>query len=202
MSDKKTTNETLNYYNLIAKEFASDTVSVAFQEIQDIFLEQIPLGGKILDFGCGSGRDTYYFRNKGYDVDAIDGSKELCKIASEYTGISVKRMLFEELDAVEKYDGIWACASILHVEKKKLPDIIKKMTTATKNGGVIYTSFKYGDFEGVKNGRYFTYLTEESFEEIIKVIPKLTIEKLWISSDVRIEQGKEQWLNIMLRKRD
>ena len=163
MSDKNTTNETLNYYNLIAKEFASDTVSVAFQEIQDIFLEQIPLDGKILDFGCGSGRDTYYFRNKGYDVDAIDGSKELCKIASEYTGISVKKMLFEELDSVEEYDGIWACASILHVEKKKLPDIIKKMTTATKNGGVIYTSFKYGDFEGEQNGRYFTYLTEESF---------------------------------------
>ena len=111
-------------------------------------------------------------------------------------------MLFEELDVVEKYDGIWACASILHVEKKKLPDIIKKMTTATKNGGVIYISFKYGDFEGEKNGRYFTYLTEESFEEIIKAIPELTIEKLWISSDVRIERGKEQWLNIMLRKQD
>ena len=72
-------------------------------------------------------------------------------------------MLFEELDVVEKYDGIWACASILHVEKKKLPDILKRMATATKNGGVIYTSFKYGDFEGEKNGRYFTYLTEESF---------------------------------------
>jgi len=98
------------------------------------------------------------------------------------------------------YDGIWACASILHVEKNQLPDILKKMAIATRNGGVVYTSFKYGDFEGVRNGRFFTYLTEESFKELLKNIPELIIEKLWISADVRIERGKEQWLNIILRK--
>ncbi len=191
---------TLDYYNSKAKDFVTDTVAVAFTEMQDTFLEYIPKGGRILDFGCGSGRDTKYFISKGYDVDATDGSEELCKIASEYTGIKIKQMLFEELDEVELYDGVWACASILHVEKKQLPEILKKIATATKKGGVVYTSFKYGKFEGIRNGRFFTYLTEESFGEILRSVSDLAIEKLWISADVRAERGEERWLNIVLRK--
>ena len=171
---------TLDYYNAKATEFVSGTINVDFTEIQDAFLELVPKGGNILDFGCGSGRDTKYFLSKGYEVDAIDGSEEICKIASEYTGISVKQMLFEELDVCEKYDGIWACASILHVEKNALPSILRRMQTAIKQGGIIYTSFKYGNFEGVKNGRFFTYLMEESLIEILKEIPELIIEKIWI----------------------
>ena len=193
-------NCTLDYYNSKAKDFVSGTVDVAFTEIQDIFLEYIPVGGKFLDFGCGSGRDTKYFISKEYDVDATDGSEELCKIASEYTGVQVKQLLFEELDEVEAYDGVWACASILHVKKKQLPEIMKKIAVATKKGGVVYTSFKYGDFEGVRNGRFFTYLTEESLGELLRTVPELGIEKLCISSDVRAERGEERWLNIVLRK--
>ncbi|MBO5088710.1 MAG: class I SAM-dependent methyltransferase [Lachnospiraceae bacterium] len=170
--------------------------------MQDTFLDYIPVGGKILDFGCGSGRDAKYFLSKGYNVDAIDGSVELCKIASDYTGIAVKQMLFEELDAVEEYDGIWACASILHVTKEQLPDIIRKIATATKKNGAVYLSFKYGDFEGVKNGRYFTYLTEESFEDIVHNIPTLMIDKIWITTDVRAGRGDGQWLNLILKKQD
>ena len=200
MSDMKKVDDTLNYYNSKAKEFVSGTVDVAFTEIQDLFIEYIPAGGKILDFGCGSGRDTKYFISKGYNVDATDGSEELCKIASEYTDIKVKQMLFAELDEIELYDGVWACASILHVEKKQLPEIMKKIAIATKRGGIVYTSFKYGEFEGIRNGRFFTYLTEESFEELLRKVPELAIEKLWISADVRAERGEERWLNIVLRK--
>lgn len=193
---------TLDYYNSKAKDFVSGTVDIVFTEIQDIFLECVPAGGKILDFGCGSGRDTKYFLSKGYNVDAIDGSEKLCKIASEYTGVQVKQMLFEELDVVEEYDGIWACASILHVEKKQLTDIMKKIAIATKTDGVVYASFKYGEFEGVRNGRFFTYLTEESLGKLLEAVPELVIEKLWTSADVRAERGEERWLNIVLRKQD
>ncbi len=200
VSENKRVDDTLNYYNTKAKDFVLSTVDVAFTEIQDKFLKYIPNGGKILDFGCGSGRDTKYFLSKGYDVDATDGSEELCKIASEYTGIQVKQMLFEELDKVEEYDGIWACASILHVEKKQLLDIMKKIAIATKTGGVVYMSFKYGDFEGIRNGRFFTDITEESFGKLLKEVLELIIEELWISADVRAERGEERWLNIVLRK--
>lgn len=193
-------NQTLTYYNQKAKEFVSGTVDVAFTEIQDRFLQYVPDGGKVLDFGCGSGRDTKYFLSKGYDVDATDGCEELCNIASSYSGIPVRHMLFEELDVIEQYDGIWACASILHVEKKQLPDILKKIAVATKKGGVVYTSFKYGDSEGMRNGRYFTYLKEDSFRELLEMIPELVIEKLWVSADVRADRGDERWLNLILRK--
>ena len=193
-------NPTLTYYNQKASDFTADTRDVIFTEIQDMFLGYIPAQGNILDFGCGSGRDTKYFLEKGYEVDATDGSEELCKIASDFTGISVKHMLFEELDAVEEYDGIWACASILHVEKKQLPDIFRKMAAALKENGTLYASFKYGDFEGVRNGRFFTYLTEETLGELIKVIPQLSVEKLWISSDVRAGREEERWMNLILKK--
>ena len=194
------TNETINFYNQKATDFISNTISVDFTQVQELFLESIPTSGKILDFGCGSGRDAKYFLSKGYQVDATDGSIELCRKASEFLGIPVKQMLFHELDEIEAYDGIWACASILHVEKKSLPNILKKMGNAAKTAGIIYASFKYGGFEGEMNGRYFTYFTEDAFAELIKDIPELVVEKLWITDDVRVERGNEQWLNIILRK--
>lgn len=135
-------------------------------------------------------------------MDATDGSEELCKIASNYTGISVKQMLFEELDEVEKYDGIWACSSILHLSKMTLIDVLKKMVVALKGNGVVYTSFKYGNFEGERNGRYFTDFTYEKFEKYIQDIPELQIEEYWITSDVRFGRGEEKWLNLILRKLD
>ena len=118
--------DTIDYYNRNVQDFVDRTVSVDFTRIQNVFLELLPRDARILDFGCGSGRDTKYFLDCGYQVDAMDGSIELCRAASEYTGIHVKRILFQELDEVEKYDGIWACASILHVKKTELPDIIRK----------------------------------------------------------------------------
>ena len=109
----KIMNKTLNYYNENAQSFASGTVSVEFTEMQDKFLQKLNPGAYILDFGCGAGRDTKYFLDQGYLVEAIDGSEQLCQIASKHTGIKVRQMLFQELKVNEKYDGIWACASIL-----------------------------------------------------------------------------------------
>ena len=166
-----------------------------------LFLQNTNAGkATLLDFGCGSGRDTKYFIDNGYEVDAMDGSKELCKAATKYTGIQVQHMLFEDFNASNAYDGIWACASILHLKKCELPDMIKRLYQALKRNGVIYMSFKYGDFEGVRNGRYFTYLTEESFDMLMKPIHGFMKEKIWITGDVRQDRGTEQWLNIILRK--
>ena len=162
--------KTITYYNEKTEEFISGTIDVDFTYIQNIFLSYLPVGAKILDFGCGSGRDTKYFLEHGYDVDAIDGSEELCKRASEYTGIPVRHMYFQELSEVETYDGIWACASILHLKKEEIAPVLEKMITATKPGGILYVSFKYGDFEGEINGRYFTYMTERTMDGVRPVI--------------------------------
>ena len=194
------TSTTLNYYNQNADSFIQGTVSVDFSQVQDKFLERLNEGDYILDFGCGSGRDTKYFLKKGMVVDAIDGSVNLCKLASEYTGIKVRNIVFQELDEQEKYDGIWACASILHLSKKELSVVLDKMIAALKKNGIIYTSFKYGDFEGERNGRYFTDFTDKSFKEFIENVADVEIVEYWITGDVRQGRGEEKWLNIILQK--
>jgi 2-polyprenyl-3-methyl-5-hydroxy-6-metoxy-1,4-benzoquinol methylase len=195
-----TISTTLNYYNQNADSFIQGTVSVDFSQVQDKFLERLNEGDYILDFGCGSGRDTKYFLKKGMVVDAIDGSVNLCKLASEYTGIKVRNILFQELDEQEKYDGIWACASILHLSKEELSVVLDKMIAALKKNGIIYTSFKYGDFEGERNGRYFTDFTDKSFKEFIENVAGVEIVEYWITGDVRHGRGEEKWLNIILQK--
>lgn len=192
--------KTLDYYNKNAKTFVEGTVSVDFTSTQNKFLDELQKGGYILDFGCGSGRDTKYFLEKGYRVEAIDGSEELCRLASKLTGIAVRHMLFQELDAVDKYDGIWACSSILHLPKSELGPVIERMLIALKNQGVIYSSFKYGDFEGERNGRYFTDFTLEAFEIFLKEIKGIEIKTYWITEDVRPGREEEKWLNLILRK--
>ena len=193
--------KTLKYYNENAQSFASGTVSVKFTEVQDKFLEKLNPDAYILDFGCGAGRDTKYFLSRGYQVDAVDGSEQLCRIASEYTGIKVRQMLFQELDEKEKYDGIWACASILHLPKKQLREVLENMYAALKSEGWIYTSFKYGKFEGERNGRYFTDFTTDTFKEFIHDMHGLKIEEHWITGDVRPGRGEEKWLNLLLQKK-
>lgn len=193
-------NATIMYYNNNARQFVETTANVEFHHMQNRFLNKLQNGMNILDFGCGSGRDTKYFIEQGYTVDAIDGSEELCKLASEYTGIEVKHMYFQELSEIEKYDGIWACSSILHLNHDDLEEVMKKMAVAAKSNGIIYTSFKYGTFSGERNGRYFTDMTEDTFNELLQKIPGLNIEEQWITSDVRPGRGEEKWLNLILRK--
>lgn len=194
-------NKTINYYDTNAKDFVEETLNVDFKATQDKFINKLPSKGYILDFGCGSGRDTKYFLAKDFNVDAIDGSIELCKIASEYTNIKVRHMYFNELSVVNKYDGIWACSSILHLSLDDLVDVFKRMSKALKDEGIIYTSFKYGDFSGERNGRFFTDMTEDSFAKLIANVENLKVEEQWITADVRPQRGNEKWLNLILRKK-
>ena len=192
-------NRTIDYYNQNADSFVRGTVSVDFKKTQDKFLRLLS-GKTILDFGCGSGRDTKYFLESGFAVIATDGSEELCKSASAYTGIQVKHMLFQDLDEEGFYDGIWACSSILHLSKDELRIVINKMSRALKLNGIIYTSFKYGNFEGERNGRFFTDFTLELFKDFISDVKDIVIEEYWITGDVRPGREDEKWLNLILRK--
>ena len=193
---------TIEYYNSCAEEYAAQTQSIEFTDVQDRFLALLPKGAQVLDFGCGSGRDSRYFLSKGLQVDACDGSAEFCRLASKFAGIPVRQMLFEELDAAEIYDGIWACSSILHVPKAQLGDIFIKMLRALRPGGILYTSFKNEDFEGVRNGRYFSCFTEPELRTFLTRFPGLEIIELWQSADVRPGRDSELWLNILMQKDD
>jgi len=192
--------KTLRYYAKNAESFGKSTLNVDMSDARGRFLELLPSHASVLDFGCGSGRDAKAFKDLGYRVEACDGSEELCLLASEWAGIPVRTMLFQDLSEVSRYDGIWACASILHLNKEKLKDVLFKIARALKPDGILYTSFKYGTFEGIRNGRYFTDFTGTSLERFLKDIPELRTIETWVTKDVRPERKEEKWLNILVRR--
>lgn len=192
------TDNTTEYYNKNSLEFIEGTINVDTGILRDRFLKYIPSEGKILDLGCGSGRDTKCFLEAGYQVTAIDASQELCLKATEYTGINVRCTRFEELNDVKEYDGVFACASLLHVQEGDLPDILTKINKALKQQGVLYASFKYGDFAGERDGRYFHDMNEVSVEELFITVSGFRIEEVWQSHDVRRDK-EVYWINVIAR---
>ena len=191
---------TLDYYNKEADVFFENTVSVDFSKIQEMFLKHIKPGGRILDLGCGSGRDSRAFLERGYEVVAVDGSRELAKIAGAYIGQEVIVADFREFEPEGTFDGIWACASLLHLPKGEIAAVMRQMAAHLAEGGSFYASFKYGEIQGERNGRHFTDMTEESFKVLLREAPGLIIEELFTSGDVRANRESEKWLNVLMRK--
>lgn len=189
------TQQTLDYYNSNANQFVATTANVEFSELQERFASMLPQGGRILDLGCGSGRDSLAFLKSGFQVDAMDGSKAMTETASELTGLQVVCALFDEYEPNGEYDGIWACSSLLHVPLPSLSAIIDKYAACLNPDGVFYMSFKLGNFEGVRNGRWFTDLDENAFRTLIDRIDGIRVDSIDITSDVRPGRSSEKWLN-------
>ncbi len=191
--------KTLNYYNQHAQTFSDSTLNVDMSALYAEFLPLIPKHGHILDAGCGSARDAMYFKQQGFTVSAFDASPELAKLASSYLQQAVEVKTFQQLNCTNKYDGIWCCASLLHVPKVELPQVFLKLQNALKPNGVLYVSFKYGTQERVHNGREFTDLKEDALTALIAHHTKLKILKQWQSVDQRPERENEVWLNALIK---
>ncbi|EOI5728860.1 class I SAM-dependent methyltransferase [Cronobacter malonaticus] len=191
---------TQNYYQAHAHEFFEGTVAVDMSSLYDAFTPHLPAGARVLDAGCGSGRDALAFRQMGYEVEAFDACDELVALARAHCGLPVKEMTFSELDAVERYDGIWCCASLLHLSHDELPNAMQKLSAALKPGGVWYLSFKYGEGEREQQGRHFTDMNEARLTTLLAAFPELSPQALWVTQDKRPER-REQWLNGLLVKR-
>jgi hypothetical protein len=109
-------------------------------------------------------------------------------------------MKFSDLDFSEVFDGVWACASLLHVKTNEIDDILVKIIESLKSGGILYMSFKHGTFSGIRNGRYFAYYNTKSLKELIGRHKELEIIELWKSPDVRSDREEELWLNVIVKK--
>ena len=198
---------TIDYYNENAKDYFDKTVNAKMQIQYDLFLKHVKSGGKILDFGCGSGRDTLHFKNAGYEVDAIDGSIELCKLASEYTNIDVKCMDFKDFDEKDMYDGVWACSTLLHIKRVELVDILKRIRNSLKDDGCLYASLQDSNKENYKSdGRYFNDVTVGSFIALADISNLKVIDSLTDYSSVKEHQEKYgskgiQWYSLILTKK-
>ncbi len=191
---------TLNYYKENVETFVHNTVDVKFSEMQERFISYIKPGGVILDLGCGSGRDSKAFLERGFRVTAVDGSPELCLYAEKVIGQPVICATFQEYEPSETFDGIWACASLLHLPYVEIAPVLKKLANHLSLDGCLYLSFKYGDFEGVRNGRYFTDMTEERFEKILQEVSSLSLGEQFITTDVRPGREEKWWNGLIITK--
>lgn len=190
----------VKFYNDNADNFFDDTINADMSVTYNIFEENLPsIDGEILDLGCGSGRDSKHFIEKGYRVTALDLSPILAIKASEYIGQDVIIADMKDLNYDNKFIGIWACASLLHLTEKEILETLNRCHKALKNDGVIYASFKYGEKNYEKNGRNFTCFTRDKFLSLIKDLDfyyRATFE----TGDVRFGRENEKWLNVILKK--
>lgn len=188
------------YYDLHAKQYLSTTRNVDMTSHYAMFLPYIPSGGCILDAGCGSGRDSRYFLDRGYQVEAFDLSESMVKAAGELTGLPVRNLSFRQMDYKNSFDGIWACASLLHVPMNELPLVFERMAVALKEQGVLYCSFKL-QAEGFQSeGRHFTCFTTDAFGRFVDELPWFSIEELVETRDHRPGRAEEYWINAILKK--
>jgi SAM-dependent methyltransferase len=190
---------TEDYYDHRAQEFYDNSVEADVSELYKDFLELVPDGGWILDAGCGSGRDSNAFLGMGYQVDAIDASPSMVNLASALTGLKVRKGVFKDVDTVDRYDGIWACASLLHVPHSELAESLNSLVRAVKGHGVIYASFKHGDGERQVEGRHFTDMNHQRVECLLRKFQDVRLIDAHITDDVRPGRD-EQWINLLLRK--
>ena len=174
--------DTLDYYDkeclAYSDEWSNNFTSNFDFNIPDIFISYLDKDSYILDLGCGHGRDTNYFLNKGYRVKAIDGSIEMCRLASKNTGINVEQINFLDMDYNDLFDGVFASASLLHLNNKDLIIVLKKISKALKTGGILMASFKYGDNERLKEERYFNDMTEVKFSKLLESVSELVLERV------------------------
>lgn len=191
--------QTLQYYDHHADLFFQNTYQVNMESLYTVFTRYLPKHAKILDLGCGSGRDTLAFLQKGYLVEAIDYSKVLVEKATQLTGLSIRFESFYDLSEYESYDGVWACASLLHCEREKLPNVVQRILNALKVNGICYMSFKYGNQEREKEGRNFTDLDEVLANELFKLFDNIILLQQWITVDKR-PSHTDEWLNVIIRK--
>ena len=193
--------QTFEYYERNAESYFNATRDADLSALYERFIRRLPRGAHILDAGSGSGRDTLAFLQRGYTVNAFDASPALSELSIRLTGVRTRVLRFQELEDEEQYDGIWACASLLHVPEAELPDAIAKLIRALKPGGSLYMSFKHGAGERItEDGRCFTDMTESCLHCVLKGFANLKLEELWITAGEGKFQGKGEWLNALVLK--
>ncbi|WP_018234443.1 class I SAM-dependent methyltransferase [Thioalkalivibrio thiocyanodenitrificans] len=191
---------TLDYYDQHAARYFIDTVRLDLSHLYEPFLEGIAPGGRILDAGCGSGRDSRAFVHRGYRVTSFDASPRMAELAQRYVRQHVRVMGFDQVAWQARFDGVWACASLLHVPFHDLGETLTRLGEAMREGATLYTSFKLGGGERTEGARHFTDMSRARLDQLLKAQTLLSLERAWITSDCRANRAQTSWLNVLLRR--
>jgi SAM-dependent methyltransferase len=194
--------DSIDYYNRYAVPYYEETVDVSMEEIMQPFVELLPENAEVLDLGCGSGRDTIVLEEKGCYVTPLDGSEEMCKLAEVNTDKEVLQMTYDEMDFDDVFDGIWACASLVHLTVGEMRDVLGKLVQALKKDGILYFSVHKGERDGIYNGRYFRDYRKKELSGLIEEYSELELINIWSTPDVRAGKSDKMWLNVLVKKVD
>ncbi len=191
--------DSVDYYNKYSNAYFDSTVEIDMSEKLNRFLEMLDSGDTVLDLGCGSGRDAKVMLENNLEVTLLDASPELAELADIYTGVEPLVMDMRDMDFEGVFDGIWACASLLHLPKDDMPDMLNKLYAALKSGGVIYISVKQGDFEGFRQERFYADYEPNELKKLIEDVNGFTDIDIWTNEDTHVEN--QTWVNVLARKK-
>lgn len=195
------TERTIAFYDAHAVDFSKRTGCIDMRDLYAPFLELVVAGGSILDAGCGPGRDAAEFVRRGYAVTAFDASIEMVRLCGRVDRVIVRHQRFDEIEDQNAFDGIWASASLLHVQLPELPDMLDRLARALRRGGVLYASFKRGDGEVSRGERRFTDLDEVSLRGLIDDAAELQLRRTWVSAAKQKAAEPREWVNVLATRR-
>lgn len=192
---------TLDYYDQHSEEFSRRTKNIDLAPLYEEFLPLLPPGARILDAGCGTGRDSAAFIQRGFRVTAFDASKAMVDIASQLIGQPVLQLSFHQLDFAHEFDGVWAAASLLHLPKDAMAQVFHDLHHALVPHGILYASFKRGRSEEFREGRFFSDYDEESLKDFVEAQMDWSILKLWPTDDIGQQRAGVEWVNVLAAAR-
>lgn len=191
---------TVQFYDANALEYSQRTVDVDLSSLYDRFLPLIPAGGRILDAGCGSGRDVRAFLERGFSAIGIDASQALVSQARLLTGVNCQTVRLENVEFDRCFDGVWACASLLHIQKQKVVDVLSRLRRALTDGGVMFASIRAGVGEvSDRDGRHFSYYTPLEFRLLLEQA-SFRVDEVWITDDLLPNRPEIRWINVIARR--
>lgn len=192
---------TLEFYAREAAAYGARSDGIGVSKALAAFMALLPKGGKLLDLGCGTGRDTQAIHEAGFDVTAVDGSAEMASEAEKRIGRPVMVMLFEDMTFDRCFDGIWASASLLHVPRAGLPDVLRRVHAALKPGGLVQAGFKSGGVEGRDSlGRYYNYLNADELESLFRAAGRWSTLELKTGLGKGYDGTETGWVEVLARK--
>ena len=194
--------DSIDYYNRYAVPYYEKTVDADMGEVMKPFVELLPENAEVLDLGCGSGRDTLALEEYGFYVTPLDGAEKMCRLAEVNIDRDVLCMTYDEMDFDDVFDGIWACASLVHLRDDQMRSVLKKLILALHEDGTLYFSVRKGDRDGIYGERYFRDYTKRELYDLLEEFPQLKVIDLWTTQDVLPGRQDRVWLNVLVKKVD
>ncbi len=189
---------TVDYYEIYAERYVDGTVSVDMSDSLLRFVRHVRPGGRIVDLGCGSGRDLRWLREQGFQAEGIDASAALCRLADAHAGVPVRQVRIETWTPGARVDGIWANASLLHLGMQAIAAFFGRLSSLLAPGGAAFFAFKSGIATGWDgSGRFFTNFTKADLRRVLDGHPDLVLLDCWEGAD-KLERTGYVWLSFIL----